>query len=143
MTMNTHHLICDFGRHNGAPYTRIPVSYLRWMVNTGRSRADIAKAEIERRGTVTPDLDVSGHAIDRASTCCRRIWHQTAASDSEGLHAWLCRVAAEALVMNVRDGDGCYLRMGMRFVFDESGAWPVLKTVMRKQEAFDQPEKKE
>ena len=97
-SINTHGMICDFGRHKGERYTRIPVSYLKWLANTPEHKAhEIAKAELARRGTVTPDLEVSGHAIDRASLSCRKIWHQTASSDQEGLHAWLSRVAAEAL----------------------------------------------
>ena len=75
--INTHGMICDFGRHKGTPYTRIPVSYLLWMVGAGHSRADVAQAELDRRGTTVPELDISGHAIDRASLVCRRTWHQT------------------------------------------------------------------
>lgn len=127
--INTHGMICDFGRHKGTPYTRLPVSYLTWMVNSNHSRVEIAKAELKRRGTVTPDLDVSGHAIDRASLLCRRTWHETRAKD-EGLHAWLCRVAREALDAGNVNDKGRYEHLDIQFAFDAEGAWPVLKTVM-------------
>jgi uncharacterized protein (DUF3820 family) len=127
--INTHGLVCDFGKHSGELYTRLPVSYLKWMVQIGHSRADIAEAELARRGTVTPEVDVSGHAIDSASLRGRKIWHETR-GENEGLHAWLCRMAAEARALNDRDAGGRYLFAGMKFAFEE-GAWPVLKTVMR------------
>lgn len=127
--INTHGMICDFGRHKGTPYTRLPVSYLRWMVNESHSRADIAKAELDRRGTVLPELDISGHAIDRASLRCRKIWHETRGRD-EGLHAWLCRVASEALGEQDPDDDGRVFYLNMKLVFETDGQWPVLKTVM-------------
>lgn len=127
--INTHGMVCDFGRHKGVPYTRVPVSYLTWMVGNNHSKADIAAAELKRRGTTTPDLDVSGHAIDRASLSCRRTWHETKRQD-EGLHSWLCRVAREALEAKDVDDKGRYRHLGMRFAFEFEGKWPVLKTVM-------------
>lgn len=128
--MNTHGLVCDFGRHRGMLYTRLPASYLKWMVNSGHARAAVAAAELARRGTVTPDLDVSGHALDRASLSCLDCWEATR-HDGEGLHAWLCRVAAEALAEGDPDPQGRLRHRGLKFVFDREGAWPVLKTVMR------------
>ena len=127
--INTHGLICDFGRHKNFLYTRMPVSYLKWMVNSGHRKADIAAAELKRRGTVTPDLDVSGHAIDRASLTCRKIWHETRGSD-EGLHAWLVRMANEAMAKANIDDKGRYHHNGMMLAFENDGVWPVLKTVM-------------
>lgn len=130
MTINTHGMVCDFGRHKGALYTRMPVSYLKWMVQSGHSREDVARAELERRGTVTPDLDVSGHAIDRASLRLRRTWHETRGKD-EGLHAWLVRMAGEAREQGERQTPERFLYGGILFVFEE-GEWPLLKTVMPK-----------
>lgn len=126
---NTHNVECDFGKHKGTLYTRMPVSYLKWMVNCSHSRARFAEAELQRRGTTTPDLDVSGHAIDRASLRCRKVWHETR-GENEGLHSWLCRMAAEAREHGTAQGDDRWLYKGVVFVFEEGGAWPVLKTVM-------------
>ena len=128
--INTHGLVCDFGKHKGTLYTRLPVGYLHWMVNGRHSHADIAKAELGRRGTVRPELDVSGHAIDRASLHCRKIWHETANKD-EGLYSWLCRMAAEAIGSGAERPDKKFLYRGMIFVFETETEWPVLKTVMR------------
>lgn len=149
MTINTHNLRIEFGKHKGELWTRVPVSYLKWLVNTPSTfplsprmqnaaapAVDIAKAELERRGTFTPTVEVSGHAIDRASLSCRKTWHQTAKDDQEGLHAWLCRVAAEALATQPSERAALaesakipYL--GMLFAFEFGECWPVLKTVMQ------------
>ena len=129
--INTHGMICNLGRHKGVPYTQVPVSYLKWMVNADARESDIAKAELDRRGTVTPEIEISGHAIDRASLSCRKIWHETR-DGGEGLHAWLVRVAQEALKDGRKDDKGRYHFINMKFVFVEDGIWPVLKTVMRK-----------
>lgn len=132
--IDTHNLICDFGRHKGERYTRLPVSYLKWLANTPSHKAhEIAKAELSRRGTTTPEIDVSGHAIDRASLNCRKIWHETRGKD-EGLHAWLVRVAQEALERGT-EHNGKRRHMGMEFAFEQDGCWPVLKTVMRVEKA--------
>ena len=130
--MNTHGLICDFGKHKDTPWTRVPVGYLTWMLSEPKmpeERKAIARAELERRGSVIPKIIVSGHAIDRASLSCRKIWHQTREND-EGLHAWLVRMAQTALAMNDRLPSGKYAHEGMKFVFETDGDIPVLKTVM-------------
>ena len=126
--INTHNLVCDFGKHSGTLYTRIPVSYLRWMINANHPKAEIAAAELDRRGTVIPDMDVSGHAIDSASLRFRKTWHLTSRPD-EGLHAWLLRVAAEAVDKGMTDEEGRYHYLGIKFVFAMDGVWPVLQTV--------------
>lgn len=129
--MNTHGIKCSFGKFTGELYTRIPVSYLKWMVNVDSLESDVAQAELDRRGTVTPTLEVSGHAIDRASLSCRKIWHESRGED-EGLYAWLIRMAQEALKEGDKDDKGRHLHNGMKFAFEEDGVWPVLKTVMRR-----------
>lgn len=138
--MDTHNLICDFGKHTGERYTRLPVSYLKWLANTPQHKAhEIAKAELARRGTVTPTIEVSGHAIDRASLSCRKTWHQTRGAE-EGIHAWLCRVAQEALDKG-RDVNGKKEWAGMLFAFEQDGCWPVLKTIMpAKQQSVSEDE---
>jgi hypothetical protein len=129
MTIDTHHMVCDFGKHKGELYTRIPVSYLKWMVNVGHNQVEIAQAELDRRGTTTPNLEISGHAIDRASLLCLKLWQLTRNQD-EGLHAWLIRMSQEALESVGGEVEGKVLYSGMKFVFEMDGVWPVLKTVM-------------
>lgn len=85
----------------------------------------------------TPDIDISGHAIDSASMHCRKIWHLTRGSD-EGLHAWLVRMAAEAIAKDERNSGGKLLHNGMKFAIEMDGAWPVLKTVMRDRKRSEQ-----
>ena len=121
-----------FGRHKDVLWTRAPISYIKWILNEPGMAADrkqIAAAELARRGTTTPDLDISGHAIDRASLRCRKTWHETR-GENEGLYSWLVRVSGEALAKNERDEQGRYKHMGLKFVFEDEGSWPVLKTVM-------------
>lgn len=136
--INTHNLVIDFGKHKGSLWTRVPVSYLHWLINAaplnGSAARAIARAELKRRGTTLPLIEVSGHAIDRASLSCRKIWHQTARDENEGLHAWLCRVAMEALgtqpperAQGAAGAEIIYLGMKLIFVFGES--YPALKTV--------------
>ena len=129
--MTTHGLTIEFGKHKGLLYTRVPVSYLFWMVQAGHQHADIAQAEIERRGSVVPTVEISGHAIDSASLRIRKTWH-TNAEKGEGLHAWLCRATVEALASGgvvESNGDRVVHHLGVKFVI-ASGRWPVLKTVM-------------
>lgn len=133
--LNTHGYVMSVGRHKGELMTRVPVSYLKWLANTPQHREhELAKAEMARRGTVTPTLEVSGHAIDSASLRLRRTWHETASSPSEGLHAWLVRNAQLAWDTGrrsvPRDSAQVIEHDGIRFVFEIDGVWPVLKTVM-------------
>jgi len=93
----------------------------------------MAQAELDRRGTVTPDIEISGHAIDSASLRIRKTWHESR-GDDEGLHAWLVRMASEALVSGEQRGDKIALG-GVLWVFERDGEWPLLKTVMRDKRA--------
>jgi hypothetical protein len=127
--LNTHGYMMQRGRHKDTPITRVPVNYLKWMVNVGHEEHEYAKAELQRRGTVTPTLDVSGHAIDRASLSCRDIWHQTRNPD-EGLHAWMVRRATEALEQG-EEVNGRIHYGGMKWCIERECEWPVVKTVMR------------
>lgn len=131
--VDTHNLIVDFGRHRGTRWTRVPVSYLKWLINQpdlqGEKR-EIAQAELDRRGTVTPMLEISGHAIDRASLKCHKIWRKDRNGD-EGLHAWLVRVAIEALQSRENPEQCPVVHKGMKLVFELDGTWPVLITIMR------------
>lgn len=121
--MDTHHLIMSSGRHKGERVTRVPVSYLKWMINVNHSLADVAKAELKRRGTTTPKLEISGHAIDRASLRYRWLWHETAKDKNEGLNSWLIRIAEKCLNERTDKFNK------MKLVFEMDGCWPVLKTV--------------
>lgn len=131
--VKTDGLVIEFGKHKGTPWTRLPVSYLKWMINEKHAQAHIAQAELDRRGTRTPELDISGHAIDRASLKCLQIWHMTRQVD-EGLHSWLARVAKTAIDSaeagdTLPDEEGRITYAGITFVFERDSEWPVLKTI--------------
>lgn len=136
--MKTEGLRVDFGRHEGELWTRLPVSYLTWMVNINHSRKEIAEAELKRRGTSTPTLDVSNHAIDRASLRLLGRWREMQLDPKEGLCSWLTRMAREALDEGTRDSAGRLRYRGMVFMFNEDGVWPILTTCA----ISDRPEEK-
>jgi hypothetical protein len=130
--INTHGLEVDFGKHKGTLYTRVPVGYLQWMVNSDHSRKEIAQAELDRRGTTMPTMDLSGHAIDRASQCLRGLWlSETNNGVDMGLHSWLHKFASEAYANGV-DAEGV-VRVGkVKLCFSVGDAYPVLMTVSKK-----------
>ena len=130
---DTQPFIMQVGRHAGTPITRVPVSYLLWIVNSNGPHVAQAQDELERRGTVVPALDISGHAVDRASQQLLHIW-QKYHQHNEGLHAWLVRMAGEALHQGRPDPANAerISYMGVVFVFEFCDKWPVLKTIIRR-----------
>jgi hypothetical protein len=119
------------GRFCGETIARVPLSHLKWMVTSGNSNAGRALAEMKERGTITPDLDVTGHALDRASQSCLKAWRHDR-QGQEGLHSWLARVAMEALKKRAPTGaPERRTHKGIRFVFKFEFGWPVLQTVVK------------
>lgn len=129
--INTHNLIIDFGKHKGERWTRLPISYLKWMINeVGGDKGEIAMAELTRRGSQMPTgLELSAHSVDKASLRLRKIWHQTAKDQNEGLYTWLGRVGSEAMA-TVGTKDEVIEYMGIKFVFIYGNYYPTLKTVI-------------
>lgn len=124
----------SFGKYEGELITRIPVSYLKWMINNKTPQAFYAKAEFERRGDTMPLVEISGHAIDNASLRVQSIWHETS-EKGEGLYTWLQRITLEALRTGkpgVGGNHGKIAYLGMRLVIEQGQEFPVLKTIMRK-----------
>ena len=128
--IDLHTYVMKVGRHKGVRLVNVPVNYLLWMINIGHSEGEVASLELKRRGTVVPTIDISGHAIDRASLLLRKVWHQDVKKDDEGLHAWLVRVGQEALERGLRHPNGKIYFKGMKFKFGEGTQWPVLLTVL-------------
>lgn len=126
--VNTHGEIVTFGKHKGERWTRIPVSYLRWLANESDTWRQMALAELQRRGTVMDaKVEISGHAIDRASLNCRRLWHETS-EEGEGINAWLVRIATEAIEAR---GELELIRWkGLKLAFTYGEYYPILKTIM-------------
>jgi hypothetical protein len=136
--INTHGMIVPFGKHKGEPWTRVPVSYLKWLVNLPNPQnapaKAIAAAELKRRGSSMPTIELSGHAIDRASLNCRKMWYGHRKDENEGLYSWLARAGREAL-------DACKdplpsqgeieIRYAeLKWVFVLGDYYPTVKTVM-------------
>lgn len=128
--LDTHNVRIDFGKHKGELVTRLPLSYLRWMINEGTRMSDYARAELDRRGGEIPTVEVSGHAIDRASLRVRKIWHETRKKD-EGLYSWLMRITLEALDKGEKLETGKIKYLGMKLVIEQGEEFPALKTIMR------------
>lgn len=122
------------GRHKDKRITRVPISYLKWMVQEKHTYAKEAQAELDRRGTTTPELDISGHAIDRASLRLRKIWHLDAAP-GEGLWSWMARRGFQAFQeLKARHKDGFIGQQkidyqAVTWIFELDGEWPVIKSV--------------
>lgn len=129
---DTHHLTIGHGKHKGELYTRIPASYLRWMVNEGAKDWHFAQAELDRRGTKLPDIEVSRHAIDRASVRCRKIWHNTKVDDDEGILSWIERIAQEAMDADPDNQGEAYRYQGLQIIIQKGEQYPIVKTIMPK-----------
>ena len=131
--IDTHGMLIDFGKHRGQPYTRAPIAYLRWMVDGNHTRADIAVAELERRGVALVDapMEISGHAIDSASLRLWKVYRDTRKSSVEGLNSWLIRMCLEALAENDPGDDGEVVYQGIKFAFHKGHLHWTLKTVMK------------
>lgn len=143
--IDTHKARVQFGKHTGEFVTRLPVGYLRWAVTASVDKPvqlqdgtevpfhEVARAEIERRGDRLDGIEVSGHAVDRASQRFLSVWEKSREPD-EGLYAWLQRISLEALekAKNPR-GIGSatlnYPGTKMRLVIDTNMAIPILLTV--------------
>jgi hypothetical protein len=135
--INTHNLIVDFGKHNGERWTRVPIGYLRWILNQPCDESDeeflekkkIAQAELDRRGGVIGgEVEISHHAIDTASLRIRKIWHNDR-KDTEGLYSWLVRVSMEALAQ-AKENKERVMYKDIVFIFKQGDIFPILKTVM-------------
>lgn len=136
---NTHHKTISYGKHEGELFTRIPASYLRWMVNEGAKEWHFAQAELDRRGTTLPDIEVSRHAIDRASLRCLQIWNASALNTDEGLLSWIERMGQEAIEADPKNTSGTYRynptgaeHYGLQIIIEHGEQYPIVKTIMPK-----------
>lgn len=130
-TIDTHGMVLGFGKFAKELYTRAPISYLRWMIDCKHSRAEVAQAELDRRGVTATDnnIEISGHAIDSASMRCHKAWRKDRGSQ-EGLHAWLLRLCDEALGELEMGDDNRIIHKGVILVFNKGDLYWTLKTVM-------------
>lgn len=135
MKVNTHNVLLDFGKHKGEAWTRVPIGYLKWILNEmppEDERYKLAEAELERRGDTMPaEVEISNHAIDKASLRVRRMWHEDRGED-EGLYSWLVRISTEALELKNSQGEqnDRVNYKGCKLIFTYGNFFPTLKTVM-------------
>lgn len=99
------------------------------MINERAPQWEMARAEFERRGDTMPKVEISGHAIDKASLRVRKIWHETRGQD-EGLYSWLSRISLEAMEKGERKDDGVFIYLGMKIVMAKGAEFPSLKSIM-------------
>lgn len=121
----------SFGKHKGERWTRIPVSYLRWLINVESQYAGQAKAELERRGTVLEhEFHISGHAIDRFYL---RYFKDGALKREDivemgGIYSALYKIASEALANAQGKEEVRYKKF--KFIFKYEPLTTTLVTVM-------------
>lgn len=134
--LNTHNVLIDFGKHKGEPWTRLPISYLKWMLNEmspDSEKYQMAESELNRRGDTMPrEIEISNHAIDKASLRVRKAWH-TDRGEDEGIYSWLVRISTEALEIKNNNGAEQNERVnykGCKLIFTYGNFFPTLKTVM-------------
>ena len=133
--VNTHNQTIEFGKHKGERWTRLPIGYLKWIMNEmspDQEAYKFAEAELERRGDTMPtDVEISNHAIDKASLRVRRMWHEDRGQD-EGLYSWLVRISTEALSVKnqVNEQNERIKWKGCKLVFTYGNFYPTLKTVL-------------
>ena len=134
----------QFGKYAGERWTRIPLGYIKHLANSGFGEPQqFAQLELKRRGYLwTPEVEITGHAIDRASIKLRMNWMATRESPEEGLHTWLARVAGQAYASHgapeLRETEEPYdittFYQGMKLIFTVGYHAPVLKTIMPKED---------
>lgn len=136
-------VVMPWGPYQGERITRVPPSYLFRLrdnpcdaVPPGdwNSWSQVAQAELDRRGTYIPEVEVTSHAIDQASLRILPVWRREA-GEREGLHRWMAHTAMSALTFGVPcDTPGRYYYLGVCWVFNpnEECARPVLQTCWRK-----------
>lgn len=120
-----------FGKYKGTLLSRVPPGYLKWLISTDNFIADKARDELHRRGTIEPSIEVTSHAIDRASL---RVLDRYLSDrkENEGLASWVARNCE--LALDSIDGGTLTENMQIDFdritwVFDMRYAVPVLKSV--------------
>lgn len=128
-------VVMPSGKYKGAPITGVPTFYLRKFIAHRKASElrDLAVKELERRGEVDfPNIEITSHAIDRASIRLGYLWAESSEKE-EGLVTWLARMADEALAKYKRNPDrGSVVRVKHKsivFVFELKYITPVLVSV--------------
>lgn len=132
--VQTENVEIGFGKHRGQLWTRVPVSYLRWILQQERKgqmekAQDYAGSELARRGTdLTIEMEISPHAINKFSLR-HMAYYRAKAKKDEGLYSFILRTASMAIEKGEELVDGKRKFDNITFCFDFSLCEPVLKTV--------------
>ena len=117
------------GKYRGQLWSRIPLGYLKFLIRIDAKDSDRAKRELDRRGTIVDnEVELTKHAIDRASVYCFESWRRK--KNRVGLYTWLHDRAVQAIKNGDRRGENIY-HNGIKFVFDLKGIQPTLITVFQ------------
>ena len=116
--LDTQALSCSHPRVNGQGYTAIRITILKRIAKSDHLSAAFAKAELLRRGHLEIPIEVSIHAIDKASSRYWKVWLQKRRAQ-QGLASWLKEQAMKAYQESVAIDDNIFVReyMGMTFCF--------------------------
>lgn len=115
------------GQYKGMPISRVPQAHLKYLIRCRDEEAGEALKELERRGTLRGNLEITAHAIDRSSQRCLGFYLETR-KKNEGLYSWLTRMCEAALTFpSDRYGNHRYGRLILTFEY--RGDMPVLVTV--------------
>jgi len=121
----------SFGKYAGKQWTQVPLNYIKFLVKNKAYDMHLAEKEMNRRGASIDDddMDLSGHAINRASQYCLDLW-QKQRKGGEGLHAWLLKNAKQAFKHRPANKEKIPHNQ-MLFVFQSEGIGATLLTVIR------------
>ena len=132
--VRTDNVEIGFGKHRGQLWTRLPVSYLRWIMQQERKgqiekAQDYAGSELERRGTdLSIEMEITPHAINKCSLRHMGLYRAKKKKD-EGIYTFILRMASFSIEKGEELVDGKRKIAGVTFCFDFSLCQPVLKTV--------------
>jgi len=131
--LNTHGVTLSFGKYKGTLITRVPLHYIKWMINDSKiPQHEYAQAEFLRRGDTMPLVEISGHAIDNASFRVLHNWLINPEKDEgEGFYSWLQRMTLQAVEQGVRLESGKIKYLGMKLVIEQGEEFPVLVSIMK------------
>lgn len=117
------------GQYAGTLITQVPEGYLRTVVRRGLSEQQHAVLELERRGCFESRVDVTAHAVNRASQRLLKVWRKTRNGD-EGIYAWLARMSERAILHHGK-ADGRLSLDGVVYDFISTCGVPTLRSVWR------------
>lgn len=123
------------GKFRGVSIKRTPTKFLEWAERAMPEPFCVkAREELDRRGTSHKKIQVSDHAIDRASTRLLKLWMDETSGEI-GLYSWLAAKADQALdtaEFNMHETI-VVTHEWITYVFDMKMVIPVLMTVRLKE----------